>query len=69
MAARQKKNVDVYLKYTGLAFQMAAVIMIAIWSGQWLDKKLSLDQPYMTLLLTLVFFSTYMYKLTKDLTK
>lgn len=62
------KRVDAYLKYSGMAFQMAAVIMISIFAGQWLDKKLSLSEPYMTILLTVVLFGGYMYKLTRELT-
>jgi len=63
----KNKKVDAYLKYTGLAFQMAGVIIISLFAGKWLDQKLQLDKPYMTLTLMLVFFGAYMYKLTKDL--
>lgn len=61
------KKVSSALKYSGLAFQLAALIVVAIWSGQWLDAKLGLEQPYITILLTLLLFTGFMYKLYKDL--
>jgi len=68
-SGKHKKKVDSYLKYTGLAFQMAAVIAIAIFAGQWLDERYPMDIPVFTLVLTLLLFGGYMYKLTRELMK
>ena len=62
------KQTNGYLKYTGLAFQLAGVVVMAILLGQWLDKKWMLSKPYFTVTLVVVFFSAFMYKLFKELT-
>lgn len=62
------KQTKGYLKYTGLAFQMAGVVVFAIILGQWIDRKLLLSKPYFTILLVGIFFSGFMYKLYKELT-
>jgi len=62
------KQTNGYLKYTGLAFQMAGVVVFAIILGQWIDRKLLLSKPYFTILLVAIFFSGFMYKLYKELT-
>jgi len=64
-----KKKVDSYLKYTGIGFQMAAVFVIGIFGGQWIDNRLGNETPYITVLLILVLFSAYMYKLYVDLNR
>ncbi|MBK9255928.1 MAG: AtpZ/AtpI family protein [Saprospiraceae bacterium] len=58
-----------YLRYSGLAFQMAAVVFFAIWAGKKLDLYLETEKPYFTILLVLVFFSAFLYKLYLDLVK
>jgi len=65
--ADKKKKVDSYLKYSGLAFQMAGVIFISLYVGQLLDERLNTPKPYITMLFMIVFFSAFMYKLIKDL--
>lgn len=47
-AARQ------YLKYSGLAFQMIVVLLLALWSGQKLDEKLQMENPIFTVVLLLL---------------
>ncbi|MCZ2100335.1 MAG: AtpZ/AtpI family protein [Chitinophagales bacterium] len=58
-----------YLKYSGLAFQFAAVVLVGYFIGSWLDQRLQFDKPIMTMLLILVLFSGYMYKLYVELSK
>jgi hypothetical protein len=57
-----------YVKYSGLAFQLAAVVFAGIFIGRWLDEKLMLEKPVFTMLLVMIFFGGYMYKLYKELT-
>lgn len=64
-----RKSVNVYLKYSGLAFQMAGMVAAGIFLGQWLDKKFHTPKPFFTLVLVCVFFGGFMYKLYIDLTK
>ncbi len=42
-----------YARYGSLAFQMAAVIALAVWGGQWLDGLLGWRFPAFTILFLL----------------
>ena len=58
-----------YLKYSGLVFQLVGVVVAGLLIGKWLDGLLHLEKPYITMLLILVFFSGYMYKLYIELSR
>lgn len=64
-----RKSVNTYLKYSGLAFQMAGLVALGIFLGQWLDKKLNTPKPFFTIALVCLFFAGFMYRLYIDLTK
>ncbi|WP_026999948.1 AtpZ/AtpI family protein [Eisenibacter elegans] len=49
-----KPPLNDYAKYSGLAFQMAAVIGLSLWVGMQLDKYLGLAQPLFTVLFILM---------------
>ena len=50
-----------YLKYSGLAFQMIAVLVLAAWGGHALDEKLEMKYPVWTLVLLLLGLFASMY--------
>ncbi|MFC2086289.1 AtpZ/AtpI family protein [Bacteroidota bacterium] len=58
-----------YAKYSGIAFQMAAIILIGVFGGVKLDEYLDLNFPVFTVILSIlsVFFS--IYYVIKDLMK
>lgn len=58
-----------FVKYTGLGFQMAGVFIAGIFGGQFLDLYFKLETPYFTIVLTLLLFIGFMYKLYIDLLK
>jgi hypothetical protein len=64
-----KKGASDYLKYTGLAFQMAGIILVSIFLGQKIDTYLALDKPYATALISVLSLAGFMYKLYIDLMK
>ncbi|MFZ1749973.1 MAG: AtpZ/AtpI family protein [Saprospiraceae bacterium] len=66
---KPKRKVNSYLKYSGLAFQLAAVVFIGIFAGKWLDKTLNMSKPIFTMSLVLILFSGYMYKLYIELNR
>ncbi len=66
---QRQKQIDAYVKYSGLAFQMAALILLGYWLGGKLDKLLGLSFPAFTILLILVFLSLSFYSLIKSLPK
>jgi ATP synthase protein I len=58
-----------YLKYSGIAFQMAGVVLLGLFAGRWLDGIFSMSKPVFTMLLILLFFGGFMFKLYKELNK
>ncbi|MCX7744715.1 MAG: AtpZ/AtpI family protein [Flavobacteriales bacterium] len=49
-----KKNSIDYLKYSGLAFQMLAIIAAGVWLGARLDKNYNMASPVFTLVFALI---------------
>lgn len=64
-----KEKFNPYMKYTGLAFQLAGIILFSFWLGRKVDEYFGFKKPYLTLILVMVMFGTYMYKLYIDLSK
>ena len=58
-----------YLKYSGMAFQMGAVITIGVFGGVLLDEKLKLKTPIFTLILSLLSVGLSIYLSIKDFLK
>lgn len=56
-----------YLKYSGIVFQLFALLGLGAWLGQYLDAKLNTPDPYFTILFILLFSAGFFYKLVKDL--
>ena len=50
-----KREVNNYLKYSGIGFQIAATIAVGVFIGYQLDKWLKTPQPYFTLSISFVF--------------
>jgi len=51
-----------YLRYSGMAFQMIVLLIIAAYGGMWLDERQGNKNPWWTivLMLTAVIASIYM---------
>jgi len=64
-----KKEVNPYLKYSGLAFEMLAVIGISVFAGKKIDEYFGNETPWVTLILVFLFLGGYLYKLVVDLSK
>ena len=50
---QKQSQLNSYLKYSGLAFQMMAVIGLAVWAGMKLDAWLEMKFPVFLVTLTL----------------
>jgi len=50
---KQKKGFNNYVRYTGLGFQMLAVIGLGVWGGIALDKRLGTGSAF-TITLSLI---------------
>ncbi|HMO37919.1 MAG TPA: AtpZ/AtpI family protein [Saprospiraceae bacterium] len=66
---RQRRQANVYMKYTGMAFQMAATIAIGIFAGKYLDRYFQTETPYFTILGAFIFAAAAMYLVIKDFLK
>jgi len=66
MKPEPRKNLNDYARYSGMAFQMLAVILTGVFSGykadQWLHTK-----PVFTVVLSIVSVALSIYFVTKDL--
>ncbi|MBC7449405.1 MAG: AtpZ/AtpI family protein [Hymenobacteraceae bacterium] len=49
----ERKPSNAIVKYSGMAFQMLAIIGGCTWLGMWLDRRLGLSTPWLTLGLAL----------------
>jgi len=62
----QSNPLNNYAKYSGLAFQMGAVIAVAVWGGVKLDKLIGTDKSIFTIILSLFGVFTAIYVAIKD---
>lgn len=64
-----KKRLGHYAKFSGLAFQMAVLIILAAYGGEWLDQKQGNETPGWTISLILVAIFTSLYQIIKTVIK
>lgn len=64
---KKKQPIDNALKYSGIAFTLAATLMAGAFIGQKLDAYFQLDRPYLTALITLLALFAGFYLSLKDL--
>lgn len=68
-APQRPNQINEYVKYSGLAFQMAGLILLGYWLGSKIDSWLDLSFPAFTIILILLFMSLSFYSLIKSLPK
>lgn len=56
-----------FLKYSGLAFQILAYLLIGYFIGHFIDKKMNTEQPYYTAAGTIVFLFIAIYSIIRDI--
>jgi F0F1-type ATP synthase assembly protein I len=61
-----KATPNMYLKYSGMAFQMGAIILIGTIAGQKLDRYVHTTQPWFTLVFSLLSIVAALYVSLKD---
>lgn len=59
-------NLTNWAKYSGMAFQMFAIIFIAVWGGNKLDKLAENETPVFTIILSLLGVFAAIYTVLKD---
>lgn len=66
---RQNKGLNDFARYSGMAFQMIAIILITTWGGTKLDKLAATDKPVFTIILSLLGVFAAIYTVLKDFIK
>ena len=64
-----QSSLNSYVKYTGLAFQMIAIILVGVIGGIQLDKVVPMEFPLFTVLFTILSVIFSMYYAIKDFIK
>ncbi len=65
---KPSEKISPYLKYTGMAFQMLATILLGVGLGYFIDKQLGTDKIF-TAIFALLFVVASMYLTLKDFIK
>lgn len=65
----EQSSLKTYARYSSLAFQMLAVILLGVWGGRSLDQWLGWKFPAFTLLLTVLSVVLAIYYAIKDFIK
>ena len=65
----QNKGLNDFAKYSGMAFQMVAIILLATWGGIELDKLAKFKTPVFTIILSILGVFAAIYSAVKDFIK
>ena len=63
------KQLSKFAKFSGLGFQMAAVIGLGVYTGVWLDEKYPNKHKLYTIIFSLVFVCLSMFQAIRQLNK
>ncbi|MCD6091141.1 MAG: AtpZ/AtpI family protein [Bacteroidales bacterium] len=66
---KTKKNLNAYVKYSGLAMQMGLIIGVGMFGGFQLDKLIKWEFPIFTLVLSLGAVAMAIYIAIRDFIK
>ena len=65
----RKNATPAYIRYSSMAFQLLAALLIGYFAGKFLDGKFNPGgMPYFTAAMMLLFLGLYLFKLIKDIT-
>lgn len=66
---QKKKHLNNYARYSGMGFQMLAIILIGVFGGMKLDQWLGLKYPVFLVLFSILSVILAIYSAVKDLLK
>ncbi len=69
VAKKQKKPLNKFTRFSGMAFQMGITIFIGVFIGQYLDEKFPNENSLFTLFLSLLFIAASLYTIIKQAIK
>ena len=64
--SEHRSGLSDYVRYTGMGFQMLAVIGLFTWAGIKLDEKWSLEKPLFTAIMAMIGVIIGIYSALKD---
>ena len=64
---KKKKSLDNYARYSSIAFQMLAIILVGVFGGIKIDGWLKLNAPVFTILFSILSVILAIYYVTRDL--
>lgn len=65
-SGKKKKALDTYAKYSSIAFQMLAIILIGVFGGRELDKWIHWQFPVFTMLLSVLSVILAIYTVIRE---
>ena len=65
----KRQSLNAIARYSGMAFQIAATIIICLFLGKWLDAKVPLKFPVFTTVFTILGVFLGVYFVIRDLLK
>jgi F0F1-type ATP synthase assembly protein I len=63
---KRAKSLSDYARYSGMAFQMITIILLGVFGGMQLDKRLKINFPLFTVVLSFLAVILAMYYGVKD---
>ena len=66
---KKRHQPNPYIKYSGIAFQMGAIIAVGVLLGQWLDERAANETPWYTIGIGLFSIFAALYLTLRDLLK
>jgi F0F1-type ATP synthase assembly protein I len=66
---QSQSQLNTYIKYSGLAFQMIAVLGLAVWGGMKLDEAMGNDFPAFMIIFALLAFTASLIVTIRSLPK
>jgi F0F1-type ATP synthase assembly protein I len=65
----ENKGLNDFARYSGMAFQMIAIILVTTWGGVQLDKLAKFQTPVFTIILSILGVFAAIYTAVKDFIK
>ncbi len=66
---KKEQQLNQYIKYSAIAFQMAGIIGAGVWLGYWLDERYSTKTPWFTISIGIFSIFVALYVSLKDFLK
>lgn len=64
--SKKSKQLNKYVKFSGMAFQMGAIIGLGAWGGNKLDEKLQIESKLFTIIFSLTSIFLALFLVIKD---